>query len=30
VHIACEVGGRAQGQAVLDELKNHGYEVELN
>ena len=30
VHIACEVGGRAHGQAVLDELKNHGYEVELN
>ena len=29
VHIACEVGGRAHGQAVLDELKNHGYEVEL-
>ena len=30
VHIACEVGGKAHGQAVLDELKNHGYEVELN
>ena len=30
VHIACEVGGKAHGQAVLDELKNHGFEVELN
>ena len=30
VHIACEVGGKAHGQAVLDELKNHGYEVELD
>ena len=30
VHIACEVGGRAHGQAVLDELKKHGYEVELD
>ena len=30
VHIACEVGGKAHSQAVLDELKNHGYEVELD
>ena len=30
VHIACEVGGKAHGQAVLDELKNYGYEVELD
>ena len=30
VHIACEVGGKAHAEAVLDELKNHGYEVELN
>jgi len=30
VHIACEVGGKSHGEAVLDELKNHGYEVELD
>ena len=30
VHIACEVAGKAHGQAVLDELRNHGYEVELD
>ena len=30
VHIACEVGGKAHGQAVLDELKNHGFEVDLD
>ncbi len=30
VHIACEVGGKAHGQAVLDELKNHGFEVKLD
>ncbi len=30
VHIACEVGGRAHGQAILDEVKNHGYEIELS
>ena len=28
VHIACEVGGKAHGQSVLDELRNHGYQVE--
>ena len=30
VHIACEVGGKVHGQAVLDELKNHGFEVDLD
>lgn len=30
VHIACEVGGQAHAQTVLDELKNHGYDIELN
>ncbi len=30
VHIACEVGGKAHSQAVLDELKNHGYEVTID
>ena len=30
VHIACEVGGRDHAEAVLRELKNHGYEIELN
>jgi threonine dehydratase len=30
VHIACEVGGKSHGQAVLDELKNHGFEVRLD
>ncbi len=30
VHIACEVGGREHGEAVLAELRKHGYEVELD
>ena len=30
VHIACEVGGKAHAQAVLDELRNHGYAVEVS
>ena len=30
VHIACEVAGKPHAEAVLDELKNHGYEVELD
>ena len=30
VHIACEVGGQAHAEAVLREMKNHGYEIELN
>jgi len=29
VHVACEVGGKAHGSSVMDELKNHGYQVEL-
>ena len=29
VHIACEVGGKAHAQAVLDELRNHGYAVDV-
>ncbi len=30
VHIACEVGGKSHAQAVLDDLKTHGYDVRLN
>ena len=30
VHIAVEVGGKAHAQAVLDELRNHGYAVEVS
>lgn len=30
VHIACEVGGPDHGSKVLSELKNHGYDVELD
>jgi len=30
VHIACEVAGKTHGQAVVDELRNHGYEVALD
>lgn len=29
VHIACEVGGQAHGQRLLDELQNYGYKVFL-
>lgn len=29
VHIAVEVGGKAHAQAVLDELRNHGYAVDV-
>ena len=29
VHIAVEVGGKIHGQQLIDELKNHGYLVEL-
>ena len=30
VHIACEVGGKAHGDAVLKALREQGYEVEVN
>ena len=30
VHIACEVGGKAHGDAVLKALRESGYEVEVN
>ena len=30
VRIACEVGGKAHGSMVISELKNHGYQVELD
>ena len=30
VHIACEVGGKAHGDAVLKALRESGYEVEIN
>ena len=30
VHIACEVGGKEHGNAVLSALRNQGYEVEVN
>ena len=30
VHITCEVGGKAHGQQIIDELRNHGYIVETN
>ncbi len=30
VHIACEVGGREHADAVLDAVRQHGYEVELS
>ena len=30
VHIAVEVGGKSHAQAVLDELRNHGYAVEVS
>jgi len=30
VRIACEVGGKAHGKAVVSELKNHGYPVEID
>lgn len=30
VHVACEVGGKAHGQSVMDQLKGHGYQVELD
>ena len=30
VHIACEVGGREHGDAVLSALRNQGYDVTLN
>ena len=30
VHIACEVGGRAHGENVVAELKNKGYNLDIN
>lgn len=30
VHIACEVGGRAHGENVVAELKNKGYNLNIN
>ncbi len=30
VHIACEVGGKEHGDAVLKALREQGYEVEIN
>ena len=30
VRVACEVGGKAHGSMVISELKNHGYQVELD
>ena len=30
VHIACEVGGKSHGDAVLSALRREGYQVELN
>ena len=30
VRVACEVGGKAHGNMVISELKNHGYQVELD
>ena len=30
VHVACEVGGKAHGRAVTDELRNCGYHVEIS
>lgn len=29
VHIACEVGGEAHGRLIIDQLRSHGYAVEL-
>ena len=30
VRVACEVGGKTHGSMVISELKNHGYQVELD
>lgn len=30
VHIACEVGGKAHGDAVLESIRERGYQVELD
>ena len=30
VHVACEVGGREHAEAVLETVRQHGYEVELS
>ena len=30
VHVACEVGGREHAEAVLETIRQHGYEVELS
>ena len=30
VRVACEVGGKAHGNMVISELRNHGYQVELD
>jgi len=30
VHIACEVGGQAHGNMLVEALTNNGYQVKLN